>query len=124
MSKAKSTLTVPSSIHSLTPDSEKPQPTIKVYVEPECTLPFWRKAIILFVASLMCLVANFSSTCLYPATSEIATEFNTTSDYINAINSLVVLVAGFSSVVWVPLVMVRMNARTMMGHGVDHGTDF
>lgn len=88
-------------------DLEKPTPTIQVHAEqPRCNLPFWRKVIILFVASLNCFTTTFSSTCLYPALSEIAAEFGTTSDYVNLINAVVVLAAGFSSLIWVPIVMV------------------
>jgi len=97
----------PSSVALVASDLEKPVPTIEVHTEQlRCNLPFWRKVIILFVASLNCFTTTFSSTCLYPALSEIAAEFHTTSDYINLINAVVVLAAGFSSLIWVPIVMV------------------
>jgi len=98
----------------MSPDVEKTTPTtisVQHTTTTEsngCKLPFWRKVVILFVASLNCFTTTFSSTCLYPALSEIASEFGTTGDFINLINAVVVLAAGFSSLIWVPIVMVCM----------------
>ncbi|KAL4927007.1 putative MFS transporter [Aspergillus undulatus] len=69
-------------------------------------LPKWRKAIILFVVSWMTLAVTFSSTSLLPATPEIATEFNTTSEILNITNAGVLLAMGFSSLLWGPLTLL------------------
>jgi hypothetical protein len=76
------------------------------------SLPFWRKSLILFVVSWMCLAATFSTTCLYPATENIAAEFGTTSEHINIANAGVLIAASCSSVLWVPLTVVRISAST------------
>ena len=66
-------------------------------------LPSWHKYIILFTVSFMCLAATFSSTCLYPATPEIAAEFGTTAEHINVTNAGVLLAMGSSSFIWAPI---------------------
>jgi len=69
-------------------------------------LPFWRKCLILFVVSWMTLAATFSISCIYPATEEIADEFDTTSEAINLSNAGALIAASTSSLVWVPLTVV------------------
>ncbi|THY60171.1 MFS general substrate transporter [Aureobasidium pullulans] len=66
-------------------------------------LPSWHKYVILFTVSFMCLAATFSSTCLYPATPEIAAEFGTTAEHINVTNAGVLLAMGSSSLLWAPI---------------------
>ncbi|PYH49254.1 putative MFS transporter [Aspergillus saccharolyticus JOP 1030-1] len=66
-------------------------------------LPFWHKAVILFIVSWMTLAVTFSSTSLLPATPEIAAEFATTTEIINVTNAGVLLAMGFSSLIWGPL---------------------
>ena len=66
-------------------------------------LPSWHKFVILFTVSFMCLAATFSSTCLYPATPEIAAEFGTTPEHINVTNAGVLLAMGSSSFIWAPI---------------------
>ncbi|KAG9553382.1 MFS general substrate transporter, partial [Aureobasidium melanogenum] len=66
-------------------------------------LPTWHKCVILFTVSFMCLATTFSSTCLYPATPEIAAEFGTTSEHINVTNAGVLLAMGSSSLIWAPI---------------------
>ena len=66
-------------------------------------LPTWRKCIILFVVSWMTLAVTFSSTSFLPATPEIAAEFGTTTEILNATNAGVLLAMGFSSLIWGPV---------------------
>lgn len=66
-------------------------------------LPTWRKCMILFVVSWMCLAVTFSSTSFLPATPEIAAEFGTTTEILNATNAGVLLAMGFSSLIWGPV---------------------
>ncbi|KAL4901873.1 hypothetical protein BDW74DRAFT_169846 [Aspergillus multicolor] len=73
---------------------------------PGFSLPKWRKYVILFVVSWMTLAVTFSSTSLLPATPEIATEFNTTSETLNITNAGVLLAMGFSTLLWGPLTIL------------------
>ncbi|KAJ5234383.1 MFS transporter [Penicillium citrinum] len=77
---------------------EENKPTSPVL--PGDALPFWRKCLILFVVSWMTLAVTFSSTSLLPATPEIATEFDTSTEILNVINAGVLIAMGFSSFIW------------------------
>lgn len=66
-------------------------------------IPTWRKCLILFVVSWMTLTVTFSSTSLLPATPEIATEFNSSTEILNVINAGVLIAMGFSSFIWGPI---------------------
>lgn len=66
-------------------------------------LPTWRKCLILFVVSWMTLTVTFSSTSLLPATPEIATEFDSSTEILNVINAGVLIAMGFSSFIWGPI---------------------
>ncbi|KAL4806407.1 major facilitator superfamily domain-containing protein [Aspergillus unguis] len=76
------------------------------HISPGFSLPKWRKGIILFVVSWMTLAVTFSSTSLLPATPEIASEFDTTSETLNITNAGVLLAMGFSSLLWGPLTLI------------------
>ncbi|RDW74661.1 putative MFS transporter [Aspergillus mulundensis] len=86
-----------------TPNSLQKTPT---HNSPGFSLPRWRKYIILFIVSWMTLAVTFSSTALLPATPEIATEFNTTSEILNITNAGVLLAMGFSTLLWGPLTIL------------------
>ncbi|KAI4855013.1 MFS general substrate transporter [Aureobasidium sp. EXF-8846] len=85
------------------PTTTPPPPIAKNTHRKGMDLPTWHKSVILFTVSFMCLAATFSSTCLYPATPEIAAEFNTTPEHINVTNAGVLLVMGSSSFIWAPI---------------------
>ncbi|CAI7641059.1 unnamed protein product [Penicillium manginii] len=94
---------------------------------PGYALAFWRKSIILFVASWMTLAVTFSSTSLLPATPEIATEFGTTTEILNVINAGVLIAMGFSSFIWGPITnifgrRVAYNAAIIILCGCSAGT--
>jgi len=78
-------------------------PVAKETFKKGTDLPSWHKYVILFTVSFMCLAATFSSTCLYPATPEIAAEFGTTAEHINVTNAGVLLAMGSSSLLWAPI---------------------
>ncbi|KAI2790324.1 hypothetical protein POX_d05834 [Penicillium oxalicum] len=84
----------------------KPQP------QSGCTLPLWRKSLILFVVSWMTLAVTFSSTSLLTAIPEIATDFMTTTERLNIVNAGVLIAMGFSSFLWGPIsdIIGRRNA--------------
>ncbi|KAH0293261.1 MFS general substrate transporter, partial [Aureobasidium sp. EXF-3399] len=83
--------------------STAPPPVAKDAHRKGMDLPSWHKYVILFTVSFMCLAATFSSTCLYPATPEIAAEFGTTPEHINVTNAGVLLAMGSSSFIWAPI---------------------
>lgn len=95
----------------VTPDPEAqpagvacaPEKALDPEASDQYNLPTWRKCIILFVVSWMTLAITFSSTSFLPATPEIASEFNTTTEILNATNAGVLLAMGFSSLIWGPL---------------------
>jgi len=80
-----------------------PEKALDADVSDQYNLPTWRKCIILFVVSWMTLAITFSSTSFLPATPEIASEFKTTTEILNATNAGVLLAMGFSSLIWGPL---------------------
>ncbi|KAF2189096.1 MFS general substrate transporter [Zopfia rhizophila CBS 207.26] len=65
--------------------------------------PLWRKCLIVFVCSWMTLSATFSSTSLFSASSEIATEFATRTASVNISSAGVLLAMAFSTFVWGPI---------------------
>ncbi|KAH7383543.1 putative MFS transporter [Cadophora sp. MPI-SDFR-AT-0126] len=73
---------------------------------PHCSLPTWRKYLILATVSWMALVATYSTTSLLPATPEIGAEFDTTVSILNITNAGFLLSMGFSSFITGPLVEV------------------
>ncbi|RAK73607.1 putative MFS transporter [Aspergillus fijiensis CBS 313.89] len=102
-----------SSTHTLDPNTDPHQPQqqwtvrslLSLHSPPQkgYELPFWHKAIVLFIVSWMTLAVTFSSTSLLPATPEIAAEFATTTEIINVTNAGVLLAMGFSSLIWGPM---------------------
>ncbi|PVH77046.1 MFS general substrate transporter [Cadophora sp. DSE1049] len=73
---------------------------------PHCSLPTWRKYLVLATVSWMALVATYSTTSLLPATPEIGAEFHTTVSILNITNAGFLLSMGFSSFISGPLVEV------------------
>ncbi|ROW03842.1 hypothetical protein VPNG_07284 [Cytospora leucostoma] len=70
---------------------------------PQAHLAMSRKVMILITAAWMCLAATFASTALFPANSEVAADFNTTTEIINYANAGLILAMAFSSFLWNPL---------------------
>ncbi|KAK0103102.1 hypothetical protein ONS96_005711 [Cadophora gregata f. sp. sojae] len=94
---------------------------------PHCSLPTWRKYLVLATVSWMALVASYSTTSLLPATPEIGAEFRTTVPILNITNSGFLLCMGFSSFITGPLVEVlgrrkAYNAALAIFLGCSVGT--
>lgn len=86
--------------HDSDTDSETPE---KSQPASGYDIQTWRKCLILFVVSWMTLTVTFSSTSLLPATPEIGTEFDTSTEILNVINAGVLIAMGFSSFIWGPI---------------------
>ena len=78
-------------------------------------LPTWRKYTILFVISWMALVITWSTSSLFVATDEISAQFHTTPTVLNIMNACMLLLMGFSSLVWVPLGRIWGRERVYTG---------
>ena len=94
---------------------------------PHCSLPTWRKYLVLATVSWMALVATYSTTSLLPATPEIGAEFHTTVSILNITNAGFLLCMGFSSFITGPLVEVfgrrkSYNAALVIFLGCSIGT--
>ena len=72
--------------------------------------PVWRKWTVVAVTSWMTLAATFSSTSLFSAANEIASEYSTTAESINISSAGVLFAMGLSSFVWGPVGLVSHNA--------------
>jgi hypothetical protein len=70
--------------------------------------PLWRKSLIVFVTSWITLAATFSSTSLFSAANEIASEFSSTVTVVNISTGGVLLTMGLSTFIWIPLEKVDM----------------
>ena len=75
--------------------------------------PAWRKWTVVAVTSWMTLAATFSSTSLFSAANEIASEYSTTVVSINISSAGVIFTMGLSSFVWRPIGLV--------GHSTPQG---
>lgn len=71
--------------------------------------PAWRKWTVVAVTSWMALGATFSSTSLFSAANEIASDFSTTAETINISSAGVLFAMGISSFVWIPIGLVSQN---------------
>lgn len=71
--------------------------------------PAWRKWTIVAVTSWMTLAATFSSTSLFSAADEIASNFSTTVESINISSAGVLFAMGFSSFIWGPVGLVGQS---------------
>ncbi|KAH7330447.1 synaptic vesicle transporter [Rhexocercosporidium sp. MPI-PUGE-AT-0058] len=94
---------------------------------PHCSLPTWRKYLVLATVSWMALVATYSTTSLLPATPEIGTEFHTSVSTLNITNAGFLLAMGFSSFVTGPLIEIfgrrkAYNAALVIFLGCSIGT--
>ena len=65
--------------------------------------PMWRKCLLVFITSWMTLAATFSSTSLFIAADEIASDFSVATSEINLANGGCLLTMGLSSFFWVPI---------------------
>jgi MFS family permease len=63
-----------------------------------------QKCLVVFVTSFVTLTACFSSTSLLSAADQIANEFGTTADIINASNAGLLITMGLSNFIWGPLI--------------------
>lgn len=70
---------------------------------PWYQLPLWRKCLIVAITSFTALAVTFSSTSLFPLTSEIANSLDTTAQMIQISNALFVFTMGCSSFFWGPV---------------------
>jgi MFS family permease len=78
-------------------------------IDPEATAPGYTappliKWLVVLATSFAALTASFSSTSMFSAASEIATEFHTTPDLINASSAGVLVTMGLSNFFWGPLI--------------------
>ncbi|KAK4501878.1 hypothetical protein PRZ48_007687 [Zasmidium cellare] len=62
-----------------------------------------QKCLVVFTTSFVTLAACFSSTSLFSAASEIADEFETTADVVNASSAGVLFAMGLSNFIWGPI---------------------
>lgn len=65
-----------------------------------------QKCLVVFTTSFATLAACFSSTSLFSAASEIADEFGTTAEVINASSAGVLFTMGLSNFIWGPMTTV------------------
>lgn len=93
-------------------DSEKQTPptsTTTSVVDPEATSPGYSapsiiKWLVVLATSFAALTASFSSTSMFSAASEIAEEFGTRPEIINASSAGVLVTMGLSNFFWGPLI--------------------
>lgn len=62
-----------------------------------------QKCLVVFTTSFATLAACFSSTSLFSAASEIAEDFGTTAEVINASSAGVLFAMGLSNFIWGPI---------------------
>lgn len=90
--------------------AEKQIPTPPTpWIDPEDTAPGYTassltKCLVVFVTGFTALTASFSSTSLFSAATDIAEEFGTTVDVINASSAGVLVTMGLSNFFWGPLI--------------------
>lgn len=72
-----------------------------------------QKCLVVFTTSFATLAACFSSTSLFSAASEIADEFGTAADVINASSAGVLFTMGLSNFIWGPITTVWMLGRLL-----------
>ncbi|KAJ5908883.1 hypothetical protein N7495_001565 [Penicillium taxi] len=116
----------PTQIHS-PQESDSEETCLKPIESSARDLSTWRKCLILFIVSWMTLGVTFSSTSLLPAIPEIASEFSTSSEILNVINSGVLIAMGLSSFIWDPITKifgqkVAYNAAIVVLCGCSAGT--
>jgi MFS family permease len=94
-------------------DAEKQTPPISIstsaIVDPEATAPGYSappliKWLVVLATSFAALTASFSSTSMFSAAREIAEEFGTTPEIINASSAGVLVTMGLSNFFWGPLI--------------------
>ncbi|KAF7186995.1 Itaconate transport protein [Pseudocercospora fuligena] len=93
-------------------ESEKQTPSSSAAtstIDPEETSPGYNastgiKCLVVFTTSFATLTACFSSTSLFSAASQIAEDYGTTSEIINASSAGVLFTMGLSNFIWGPLI--------------------
>ncbi|KIW00319.1 uncharacterized protein PV09_08206 [Verruconis gallopava] len=71
---------------------------------PGYDAPTLQKCLVVFVTSFVTLTGCFSSTSLMSAATQIADEFHSTPDVVNASNAGLLMTMGLSNFIWGPLI--------------------
>jgi MFS family permease len=71
---------------------------------PGYDAPIVQKYLVVFVTSFVTMTASFISTSLMSAATQIADEYGSTADIINASNAGLLIAMGLSPFVWSPLI--------------------